>query len=95
MGNCMDKICVTVYSEDKLEHSGGLIVHTITDKGSWDEKISEANKDGKIVVVNFSASWCIAPVYSKLSEAFPSFTFLSIDVDRMTEMSTPWDIQAT
>nr|XP_019706178.1 thioredoxin H4-1 [Elaeis guineensis]XP_029120577.1 thioredoxin H4-1 [Elaeis guineensis] len=47
------------------------------------------------VVVNFSASWCIAPVYSKLSEAFPSFTFLSIDVDRMTEMSTPWDIQAT
>ncbi|XP_038980822.1 thioredoxin H4-1-like [Phoenix dactylifera] len=99
MGNCMDKRRAIVNSEEKLEYSGGN-VHIITDKGSWDEKISEANKDGKIVVANFHASWCapcrfVAPVYSKLSKAFPSFTFLSIDADQMTEISTPWDIQAT
>jgi len=98
MGNCMEKSCLTVDSEDEVESGGN--VHIITDKGSWDEKISEANKDGKMVVANFGATWCapcrfIEPVYSKLSKAFPSFTFLSIDIDQMAEMSTLWDIEAT
>lgn len=35
-------------SEEKIDFKGGN-VHVITSKENWDEKISEANKDGKIV----------------------------------------------
>jgi hypothetical protein len=34
--------------EDKLDFKGGN-VHVITAKEDWDEKVAEANKDGKIV----------------------------------------------
>lgn len=39
-------------NEEKLEFGGGN-VHVITSKESWDERISEANKDGKIVRRSF------------------------------------------
>lgn len=75
-------------------------VHLITTKESWDEKLSQAIKDGKIVIANFSATWCgpcrvIAPFYSELSEKHPSLMFLLVDVDELTEFSTSWDIKAT
>jgi len=34
--------------EDKIDYGGGN-VHVITSKENWDQKIEEANKDGKIV----------------------------------------------
>jgi len=34
--------------EDKIDF-GGSNVHVITSKENWDQKIEEANKDGKIV----------------------------------------------
>ncbi|XP_059641905.1 thioredoxin H-type-like [Cornus florida] len=78
----------------------GANVHLITTKESWDEKLSEARRDGKIVVANFSASWCgpcrvIAPFYCELSEKHPSLMFLTVDVDELIELSTSWDIKAT
>ncbi|KAA8517628.1 hypothetical protein F0562_015102 [Nyssa sinensis] len=86
-------------SDHNVEFAGGN-VHLVTTKESWDEKLSEARRDGKIVVVNFSASWCgpcrmIAPFYSELSEKHPSLLFLTIDVDELTEFSQSWDIKAT
>ncbi|XP_048141946.1 thioredoxin H9-like isoform X2 [Rhodamnia argentea] len=75
-------------------------VHLITTKESWDEKLSEAIKDGKIVIANFSATWCgpcrvIAPFFSEISEKHPSLMLLLVDVDELTEFSTSWDIKAT
>ncbi|KAG1338931.1 thioredoxin H4-1 [Cocos nucifera] len=75
-------------------------VHVITRKENWDEKIADANKDGKLVVANFSASWCgpcrmMAPVYAELSEKYPSLMFLTIDVDELVDFSSSWDIRAT
>jgi len=86
-------------SEEKIDFKGGN-VHVITSKESWDEKISEANKDGKIVVANFSASWCgpcrqITPLYAELSQKYPQLVFLTIDVDELTDLSSSWDIRAT
>ncbi|GMP59831.1 hypothetical protein CsSME_00022949 [Camellia sinensis var. sinensis] len=51
------------------------------------------------VVANFSASWCdpcrvITPFYSELSEKYSVLMFLSIDVDKLTEFSTTWDVKA-
>lgn len=85
--------------EDKLDYKGGN-VHNITTKEEWDQKIEEANKDGKIVVANFSASWCgpcrvIAPVYGDMSKTYPQLMFLTIDVDDLMDFSSTWDIRAT
>lgn len=85
--------------EDKLDFKGGN-VHVINTKEDWDQKIAEANKDGKIVVANFSASWCgpcrvIAPVYAEMSKTYPQLMFLTIDVDDLVDFSSTWDIRAT
>ncbi|XP_010244548.1 PREDICTED: thioredoxin H9-like [Nelumbo nucifera] len=100
MGNCWRK---KRYSDDCSKHKIGFgsgNVSVINTKESWDEKLTEASKNGKIVVVNFSASWCgpcksIAPFYCELSEKYPSLMFLSVDVDELAEFSSTWDIRAT
>ncbi|XP_072961514.1 thioredoxin H4-1 [Typha angustifolia] len=99
MGSCMGKDRGGGDTDDKTDFGGGN-VHVITSKEIWDEKISEANKAGKIVVANFSATWCgpcrvITPVYAELSEKFPSLMFLTIDVDELMDFSSSWDIRAT
>lgn len=98
MGNCL-KHGSGDDSDEKVDFSGGN-VHLITSKESWDEKISEANKAGKIVVANFSASWCgpcrvITPLYAELSLKYSQFVFLTIDVDDLPDLSSSWDIRAT
>ncbi|KAK4481256.1 hypothetical protein RD792_012139 [Penstemon davidsonii] len=86
-------------SEHNVEFVGGN-VHLIMKKESWEQKIEEAKRDGKIVIANFSATWCgpcrmIAPYFVELSEKHPSIMFLTIDVDELSEFSTSWDIKAT
>ncbi|KAB5561820.1 hypothetical protein DKX38_006777 [Salix brachista] len=85
--------------EPHLEFAGGN-VHLITTKDRWDQKLSEARRDDKIVLANFSATWCgpcrqIAPYYNELSESYPSLMFLLIDVDELSDFSASWAIKAT
>ncbi|GMJ14317.1 hypothetical protein HRI_005100900 [Hibiscus trionum] len=75
-------------------------VHPITTKQSWEEKLAEATRDGKILVANFSAPWSapcksIAPAYSELADKYTSLIFLTVDVDALAEFSNSWDISAT
>ncbi|KAG4131495.1 hypothetical protein ERO13_D09G215300v2 [Gossypium hirsutum] len=93
-------------SDQHVEFVGGN-VQPVTSKEDWDQKLSEAKRDGKIVIANFSAAWCgpcrmLAPFYCELSEKHPSLMFLLVDVDELTistdtynEFSSSWDIQAT
>ncbi|KAL3358694.1 hypothetical protein AABB24_015683 [Solanum stoloniferum] len=86
-------------STHNVEFAGGN-VSLITTKESWDQKLAEAKKEGKIVIANFSASWCgpcrmISPFYCELSEKYLSLMFLTVDVDELTEFSSSWDIKAT
>ncbi|KAI3682804.1 hypothetical protein L1987_83061 [Smallanthus sonchifolius] len=86
-------------SESHAQFEGGNVT-LITTKNAWDEKLSEAKTQGKVVIANFSASWCgpckaIAPHYVELSEKYPSLMFLTIDVDELTDFSTQLEVKAT
>uniref|UniRef100_A0A1J3D2X2 Thioredoxin H9 n=1 Tax=Noccaea caerulescens TaxID=107243 RepID=A0A1J3D2X2_NOCCA len=99
MGSCVSKGKEDDDSVHNVEFSGGN-VHLITTKESWDEKLAEAARDGKIVIANFSATWCgpckiVAPFYIELSEKHPSLMFLIVDVDELSDFSSSWDIKAT
>lgn len=103
MGQCYPKFVQNQKdredSDDHVEFATGN-VHLITTKESWEQKLSEAYEDGKIVLANFSATWCgpckmMAPFYSELSEKYPSIMFLLVDVDELTDMSTSWEVKAT
>ncbi|KAK9196307.1 hypothetical protein WN943_004435 [Citrus x changshan-huyou] len=100
MGTCLSK---RQHDEEDGEHPvefAGGNVSLVTTKDIWDQKMSEASREGKIVIANFSATWCgpcrmIAPFFSELSEKYPSLMFLLVDVDELVEFSTSWDIKAT
>nr|AFK33544.1 unknown [Lotus japonicus] len=99
MGNCVAKYHAKDDDSDHVEFAGDNVT-IITTKEAWDQKLEEAKRDGKIVIANFSATWCgpckiIAPYYCELSEKYTSMMFLLVDVDELTDFSTSWDIKAT
>ncbi|ONK61762.1 uncharacterized protein A4U43_C08F33330 [Asparagus officinalis] len=98
MGNCTGKDTGPSDFDEKLHLCGGNVWY-ISDMESWAEKISEANKDGNVVLANFSADWCapckiISSWYADQSIKYPSLTFLTVDVDELSELSTSMDIRA-
>ncbi|KAK9030198.1 hypothetical protein V6N11_031628 [Hibiscus sabdariffa] len=100
MGHCFSKDKSGNTDSDQAVELVGGNVHRVTSKEDWDQKLSEAKRDGKIVIANFSATWCgpcrmLAPFYCERSEKHPSLMFLLIDVDELTDFSTTWDIKAT
>ncbi|OIW01374.1 hypothetical protein TanjilG_12914 [Lupinus angustifolius] len=100
MGNCLNKPQPKDNDSDHhVDFSSGN-VKLITTQEAWDEKLEQAKREGKIVIANFSATWCgpckmIAPYYSELSEKYTSLMFLLVDVDELADCSTSWDIKAT
>ncbi|KAJ7959506.1 Thioredoxin [Quillaja saponaria] len=99
MGSCWSKRCGPESDQNHRDVSSEN-VHRISTMESWEEKLSEANRDGKIVLANFSAGWCnpcraIVPVYCELANKYNSIVFLTVDVDELTELSTSWDVTAT
>ncbi|KAF5959752.1 hypothetical protein HYC85_000961 [Camellia sinensis] len=103
MGQCWTKLCGNETDNREQSSTTELAsgnVHHITTIQSWEEKLSEASRNGKIIVANFSASWCspcraIAPAYCELADKHSSILFLTVDVDELPEFSTSWDIKAT
>ncbi|KAJ9189771.1 hypothetical protein P3X46_001025 [Hevea brasiliensis] len=75
-------------------------IHQINTIQKWEEKLSEASRDGKSIIVNFCTSWCshsksIAPAYCDLADKYPSIIFLSIDTDKLPEFSSSWEVKST
>ncbi|KAL3521334.1 hypothetical protein ACH5RR_019483 [Cinchona calisaya] len=103
MGHCWTKLNTGNNEDSQCPTIGELAsrnVHLVTTVDKWEEKLSEANKDGKILVVNFSASWCnpcrfLAPAYNELSDKHPSMIFITLDVDQLPELSNSWEVKAT
>ncbi|KAL0926888.1 hypothetical protein M5K25_003141 [Dendrobium thyrsiflorum] len=99
MGNCLGRNRDEDDFDSKVNFTGGN-VHIVHSIESWDEKISEAKKEGEVVIVNFSASWCgpcrmIIPFYAELSLKYPQLVFLTVDVDELPDLSSSMDVHAT
>eukprot|EP00591_Stephanopyxis_turris_P010888 CAMPEP_0195508836 /NCGR_PEP_ID=MMETSP0794_2-20130614/1940_1 /TAXON_ID=515487 /ORGANISM="Stephanopyxis turris, Strain CCMP 815" /LENGTH=181 /DNA_ID=CAMNT_0040635907 /DNA_START=215 /DNA_END=760 /DNA_ORIENTATION=+ len=63
--------------------------------------IKDATADGKLVVIDFTASWCgpcklIAPFYKELSESdeCKNVVFLKVDVDENSETAKEYSVSA-
>jgi thioredoxin 1 len=73
------------------------MVREITSKTEFDTILSQA--DDKLVVVDFTATWCgpcraIAPEFARLSEANPDLIFIKVDVDKCRDIAKAQNISA-
>jgi len=58
-----------------------------------------ASAEGKLVVIDFTATWCgpckmIAPIFHELSEQIDSVVFLKFDVDENPDTAAKYSVSA-
>jgi len=74
-------------------------VRLLSSKESWDNALQEAAGAGKVVIVDFSATWCgpcrqISPIFAKLSTEYPTILFVQVDVDEVPEVAESCQVRA-
>ncbi|KAL4516078.1 hypothetical protein Ndes2526B_g00787 [Nannochloris sp. 'desiccata'] len=78
--------------------AGGNVIE-IHSKEEWDKQQADASNAAKVIVVDFSATWCgpcrmISPEFEKLSTEFTGIVFLKIDVDEVEAVAAACGISA-
>lgn len=63
------------------------------------QAISDAALNGKLIVIDFTATWCgpcqmIAPVFKEMSEKIENVVFLKVDVDKNAEAAAQYGVSA-
>ncbi|BAT77733.1 hypothetical protein LR48_Vigan09g027400 [Vigna angularis] len=71
-------------------------VHSVSE---WKEHLQKGKETGKLIVVDFTASWCgpcrfIGPVLVEIAKKMTHVTFLKVDVDELESVSREWEIEA-
>jgi len=74
-------------------------IHIINNSAAFNEKLEEAESTGKIVVVDFTATWCgpcrlMAPIFLELSKKYENLIFLKVDVDEVQDVTSKWEVRA-
>lgn len=72
------------------------MIIVIEDEEGFKKALEEAG--GKLVVVDFTATWCgpcqtIAPYFKELSDEYTDVVFLKVDVDDAQDVATLCDIK--
>jgi large subunit ribosomal protein L40e len=72
-------------------------VQMLADKAAWTKCHAEAG--GKLVVVDFTATWCgpcqrIAPFFAQLAEKYPDCVFVKVDVDENEDVAQECGVSA-
>mmetsp|Transcript_16058 Transcript_16058/g.15464 ORF Transcript_16058/g.15464 Transcript_16058/m.15464 type:complete len:135 (-) Transcript_16058:240-644(-) len=78
------------------------MVQEVASQEEFDSLLSEAagdSDDSKLVVVDFTASWCgpcvqIAPKFQRLSEEYPNVVFIKVDVDKCPSIAKAYKVSA-
>ncbi|KAI3989185.1 hypothetical protein MKX01_033221 [Papaver californicum] len=65
----------------------------------WKEHINKGNEAKKLIVVDFTASWCgpcrmITPILTEIAKKLPNVLFLKVDVDELRSVSEEWNVEA-
>ncbi|CAN7139277.1 unnamed protein product, partial [Brassica rapa subsp. narinosa] len=89
----------TVYKfkQKNMAGEGEVIAcHTIE---VWNEQIKAANDSKKLVVIDFTATWCppcrfIAPVFVDMAKKFLNVVFFKIDVDELQSVAKEFKVEA-
>ncbi|KAL2330033.1 hypothetical protein Fmac_017614 [Flemingia macrophylla] len=74
-------------------------VQTFHSSPRWHLYFNEIKDSSKLVVIDFSASWCgpckfIEPAIHAMSQSFTDVDFVNIDVDELTDVAGEYEVQA-
>ncbi|KAI3767103.1 hypothetical protein L2E82_17189 [Cichorium intybus] len=66
---------------------------------AWEEQFQQHIDSEKLLVVDFTASWCgpcrvIAPVFAEYAKKKPHVTFLKVDVDEVKSIAQNYSVEA-
>ncbi|KAJ7192225.1 hypothetical protein O6H91_Y521500 [Diphasiastrum complanatum] len=91
LGNSVDKMAAVA--------TAGDAVHVIHSSAEWQAKLQEALEGKKLIVVDFTATWCgpcktMSPIFAELSKKYPNVFFLKVDVDQHPDITNQWGVSA-
>ncbi|KAK7321781.1 hypothetical protein VNO77_32715 [Canavalia gladiata] len=71
-------------------------VHSVE---SWNDHFQKGKDSKKLIVVDFTASWCgpcrfIAPILAEIAKNTPGVIFLKVDVDELKTVAEQWNVEA-
>ncbi len=74
-------------------------VRTFNSTASWKKHFEEAKTTGKLIVIDFSATWCgpcrlMEPIVIGFSEKYTDVEFVKIDVDKLSEVAQEFGVEA-
>lgn len=80
------------------QHKKSKVVK-IDSRKSWEHHITEATNKGCLVMVHFSAYWCVPsiamnPFFEELASTYQDVLFLKVDVDEVKEVASKLEINA-
>lgn len=92
-------IVKVVLSGGKFEEYPGNKVVAVTTSDIWNSIITDPANKGKLMVIDFYATWCppcraASPIYGKMSIDYPDVLFLKVDVDVMSSLMRESNVRA-